>query len=263
MVLNYIKRRLLYSKIFYVYERFVHKFSYEDIFLVSFPKSGNTWMRFMLSSIYLWEFNRGRSEINYFNIHTYIKDLQLCIIKDNHIGLGLPRIIKSHRPFSPNYSRVIYVVRDVRDVMVSYFKYLNRNGEKFSDIDEVLYHPIYGVQAWVNHVESWLSSSTNLDKKLIIVKYENLIDDSNKELSKIMNFIGYNISNDAMDWIIYQGSKDRIKYVESTFGRARSSQVPFLRKGEKNQWRDHLTDSHLNYILKVAGDTLFKLGYNI
>ena len=86
-----------------------------DIFLVSYPKSGNTWLRFLIGNVLFEDFN-------FKNMEELIPDIYV----NNNSKLKKftsPRILKSHEYFDPRYSKVIYIVRDPRSVFVSYFEY--------------------------------------------------------------------------------------------------------------------------------------------
>jgi hypothetical protein len=258
-----IKYNIQRSSFYGMLEARQNNFDLEDVFLVSFPKSGNTWMRFMITGLYLWEINKGNSEPNYFNIHTYVKDLHLERIKQRSYFSGMPRIIKSHRTFSPNYTRVIFVVRDVRDVMISWFNFINRNEVKFKSFDNFLRNPYYGVSAWKYHTDSWLNSATKANKKLLLLRYEDIMDNPINEIKKMLSFLNVKFEEEGIKWSLQQSSKERIKKLESAYGRARTSKVPFLRKGEKDQWKKEMSRDNIDYIIKVAGDTLKACEYEL
>lgn len=256
---HWIKNSGLYNK----WEAYSNHIDTEDVFLVSFPKSGNTWTRFMITGLYLWELGEGRTCPNYFNIHTWVKDIHLEKIPKRVYFSTLPRIIKSHRGFTPNYTRAVLVVRDVRDVMISWFKFLNRNKEVHKSFDEFIRNPYFGVQAWVRHTDSWMASPTNRNKKLHFVRYEDFIVNPKGCLQNMLEFLNVDFPEEAIDWTIQQSSKEKIKHLEATFGRARTSKVPFLRKGEAQQWKTEMSPECLQYIVDVAGKTLQSCGYSL
>ncbi len=116
--------RNLYQKMYY--NRSLPKnHVVEDVFLVSYPKSGNTWLRFLIANALKVHYN-VEQDVNFFNI----LDIIPSIIGDGNLRLGgsfgrtdIPRIIKSHSAYNPYYYRVILLVRDPRDVMISSRKF--------------------------------------------------------------------------------------------------------------------------------------------
>ena len=85
----------------------------DDIFIVSYPKSGNTWTRFLMANLVYPE-----KSPDFANLNQVIPDPE-ALSKRALARLPRPRIIKSHQYFDPRYRRVIYVVRDPRDVALS------------------------------------------------------------------------------------------------------------------------------------------------
>ena len=127
----------------------------DDIFLVSYPKSGNTWLRFLLAYC-LFDIEPGR--VNFHNIENFIPDMYVNWPNRN---LARPRIIKSHEKFTKNYPRVIYLYRDGRDVMVSYYYHSRLGRYRFLGIYEVEYHRcfnrryLYGCEWSFNYHCNW------------------------------------------------------------------------------------------------------------
>src|SRR5713101_9299626 len=98
----------------------------DDVFLVSFPKSGNTWTRFLLANLIY-----PNQPATFANIHRLIPD-PAGTTKRDFDRMPRPRIIKSHECFDPRYPRVVYIVRDPRDVAVSQYHY-HRKLQRISD----------------------------------------------------------------------------------------------------------------------------------
>src|SRR6476660_6161204 len=89
----------------------------DDIFLVSYPKSGNTWTRFLIANLAYPEKNPDFS-----NINELIPDPEAMSMRDLEKLAG-QRILKSHQYFDPRYQKVMYVVRDPRDVVLSEYHF--------------------------------------------------------------------------------------------------------------------------------------------
>ena len=142
------------------YGRSLHKnHVVEDVFLVSYPKSGNTWLRFLIANAIKVHYN-VEQDVNLFNI----LDIIPSIIGDGNLRpegpfgrTDIPRIIKSHSAYNPYYYRVILLVRDPRDVMISYYYYL-KDRKQIDDkleISEFIRHTKYGINRWTEHTKSW------------------------------------------------------------------------------------------------------------
>ncbi len=85
----------------------------DDVFLTSYPRSGNTWMRFLVGNLLHQE-----KPVTFLNMEGLVPDMYKH--SDRTLRhLPRPRILKSHECFDPRYRRIIYIVRDPRDVVVS------------------------------------------------------------------------------------------------------------------------------------------------
>src|SRR5215471_2312614 len=81
----------------------------EDIFIVSYLRSGSTWARFLFGNLL------QDTPITFTNVGRLVP---LIYEHPDRVLRQLPRLIKSHEPFDPRYPRVIHIVRDPRDVAV-------------------------------------------------------------------------------------------------------------------------------------------------
>src|SRR5437899_924402 len=82
----------------------------DDVFLVSYGRSGNTWTRFLIGNLI-----HPDEPVTFANIERVIPDIY-CNSQKKIMNLPRPRLIKSHECFEPRYKKVIYIVRDPRDV---------------------------------------------------------------------------------------------------------------------------------------------------
>jgi len=251
-------------------DRIRHDLHYEDVFLVSFPKSGNTWARFLLTGVYLWHETRTTgeptefiAEPNYYNIHSYVPDLHITNSRRARVVSGFPRILKSHRPATSLFSRVILVVRDPRDTMLSRFHFLNRRETVFPSFEEFIQHPHFGVSSWVSHTASWLSSPQRAQGRLLLVRFEDLQRHPSTELERMLGFLNLAASRQCLDWSVAMANRRRVRDLEERLGRPRPAPVPFMRKGTSGQWVDSMDRHHLAVIEDLAGPTLEICGYRL
>src|ERR1035438_4061948 len=89
----------------------------DDVFILSFPKSGNTWTRFLIANLIYPE-----TPADFSNINRLIPDPE-AMSKRDLAKMPRPRIIKSHQYFDPRYPRIIFIVRDPRDVLLSTYHF--------------------------------------------------------------------------------------------------------------------------------------------
>src|SRR5215475_9391593 len=84
----------------------------DDTFLVSYPRSGNTWTRFLIANL-----RYPNRQVSFTTLDEFIPDA-CSQTKASLKRSQRPRLIKTHEYFDPRYKKVIYIVRDPRDVVL-------------------------------------------------------------------------------------------------------------------------------------------------
>jgi len=236
----------------------------DDIFIVSYPKSGNTWTRFLIGNLISPE---GAS---FTNIEEIIPDIyQHTPEKLNKIQS--PRVLKSHEYFDSRYRKVIHIIRDPRAVAVSYWHHqikfrevdINCSLEDFVDWF-VLKGNEYGT--WSSHTEGWLNAREN-NRHILLVRYEDLISHPEKELQKIARHMALNISDELIKNAIENSSFDRMRSLEEKQSKdwkplqKTRKDMNFVRKGRPDSWKDELTPAAIKKIELHFGKAMAKAGY--
>lgn len=191
------------------------------LWLASYPKSGNTLLRSILTSLIYTEdgnvdfgkllyitnfpaahfyekFNTKYDNIN--DVYKYSLQIQKKINEEKKLKIfktHSSRCIVNEHPFTDDQNTIgaIYIVRDPRDVLVSSSVYFNISFEetkntmfkKESIITNVEENkPISSlVGSWSDHYNSWVK----YNKNTLLIKYENLILNKELEIFRIINFI--------------------------------------------------------------------------
>lgn len=239
----------------------------DDIFIVSYPKSGNTWTRFLIGNL----FYQGEI-IDFTNVEQKVPD-----IYQNSDGkllkLKSPRILKSHEYFDPRYKKVIYIVRDPRDVLVSYYEFKRKMGGIGEEvgIDQFTSDFIGGSAdpfgTWGENTGSWLGARKD-SPDFLLIKYENLLADTHRELSVIAEFIGLSVHDELIEKAVAASSFKTMRQKEMEQGSqwkalAKSkSAVPFVRSGKAGGWKERLSEKELKLIESAWREQMTYLGYS-
>src|SRR5215469_9246332 len=185
----------------------------DDVFLLSYPKSGNTWTRFLVANLVYPE-----KQPDFSNLNTIIPDPE-ALSKRILAKLPRPRILKSHQYFHPSYRRIIYVVRDPRDVAVSQYYFhikrtlidesypIERFVERFVAGETSLY------ASWGENVASWLATRYHTPDFLLL-RYEDMIADTPRELAKVASFLGIDAEANRIRCAVEQSSAERMRGLE-------------------------------------------------
>jgi hypothetical protein len=234
----------------------------KDVFLAHYPKSGGTWLRMMLTEGLL------DSEVGFAAAADSVPPV------GSHRGAPaiLPtggRLIKTHESYRRSYRRAILLVRDVRDVLLSYFHYwrLRTDSEVELDpfIDRFVDGSLDGYRPWHVHNQSWLDAQ-NSGADLLVVRYEDLRQNPLDPLSRCFEFLGAEVAEQRMEDIVSHNSLDSMRTKEESErsffdSRVRgTAAVGFVRRGATGDWQATLSPAQLAK-LAPADPMLRRLGY--
>jgi hypothetical protein len=241
----------------------------DDTFLTSYLKSGNTWTRFLIGNL------MSKEPMTFLEIERRIPDIYLC---SDRVLLKTPRprIIKSHECFDARYPKVIYIVRDPRDVVLS--KY--RSGLKWGlsesiSINDYVPGWIRGEHdlatrhtSWGDHVLSWLAMRGGRDT-FLLVRYEDLHARLQEQLLRIAKFLGLEPTAEEVNRAIELSSAARMRSLE----RVESSEwaltkytrrdVPFVGEAKAGGWRSSLPEACVRQIEAAWWPIMKALGYEL
>jgi sulfotransferase family protein len=249
-----------------------------DVFLAAFERSGSTWLRFALSEIL-----SGQSA-QFTNVNTNIPELFLHR-QGKPVLCDQARLIKTHEPYRREYRRAVYLVRDVRNVLLSNYvreKAMGLTAYVCSDdsLDEYIGHFLSGKTgrygSWQNHVKSWLNSPLASRGDMLVIRYEDLRADTESALRTILQFLKVDATTEKIREAISNNSLEKMRLKEDLvkadrvvsekdvllrFHRTPSEDARFVRSGSVAGWRGRLTDQQLELIDRQAGAALTRCGY--
>ncbi len=254
------------------------KLQQADAVIVSYGKSGRTWLRVLLSRFYQLQYGLSEHQlIGFDNLqrhNAYIP--QLFFTHANYIT----DYTNNHSSQADFYtSKVVLLVRNPLDVAVAQFfqwKYRMRAGKKLlnkypaHDSDMSIFDFVMaqdtGLTAIIDYLNGWASEADQM-YKLLIVRYEDLHSDSANTLNTIVNFIGTPGSRQHIDAAVSCASADNMPELElkHTFWAsgsrllARDKHNPDsyqASKAEVGGYKDYFTDAQLQTLHKIVADRL-------
>ncbi|MCZ6831068.1 MAG: sulfotransferase domain-containing protein [Gammaproteobacteria bacterium] len=257
-----------------------------DIVVVSFGKSGRTWLRVMISHLfrvmYALPENALLSFDNFHRLNSAVP--RIFFTHDNYIK-DYTGDADSKRPFY--HKRVVLLARDPRDVAVSQFfqwKFrlkpgkvaINNYPERGSDIslfDFVSGDTGAGMAAICDYLNLWAQESGQLEN-FYLLRYEDLRREPHAQLSALLEFMQVDASPEHIDAAVEYSSVENMKKMESSkkFQLAGARMLPGdkknpdsykVRRAKVGGYRDYFNDGEIEAIdsqLAASLDPVF--GYS-
>ncbi|WP_180982444.1 sulfotransferase domain-containing protein [Methylocella silvestris] len=230
----------------------------EDIFVVGFPKSGNTWFQNLVAgAVFGVDINLSPPGL----AHDLAPDVNHGRFYKRY---ATPMFFKSHDLPLPNFRRVVYLLRDGRDAMVSYRHYREVMDRRAIDLLEFVNRatPLYPCH-WSEHVEAWAKNPYGAD--MIVIKYEDLLRDTVAELRRFCAFAGVSRDDEHLRRVAEASSFDKLREKETKQGFGRDDHAfdrPFFfRRGEAGSYKDEMSPEALRIFMDQARSTLERYGY--
>ncbi|XP_045862644.1 amine sulfotransferase-like isoform X2 [Meles meles] len=211
-----------------------------DVFIVTYPKSGTIWCQQLLSLIYSEEHRKGTGKLETMD---RVPFFEYNIRKVDFGERPSPRLFSTHLPYylvpsalKSKTAKIIYVYRNPKDVMCSYFHFAKNVMSHFTVIGSL----------WFDHIKGWYEHRSLFN--IQFMTYEEMKKDLRVSVSKICKFLGKELSEEDMDAVVRQATFENMKYdplanydnvIATVFGP--NVKGHFLRKGTIGDWKNHMT----------------------
>ncbi len=280
------------------------------VWLSSYPKSGNTYVRSLLSAYIFskdgtFNFDLLKKFIQFPNkyifdqlgldcsdnlelVKNYVKAQEFINEKIGH--KKNINFVKTHSSCASikntvftnvkNTLGVIYIIRDPRNVLMSYSHHFQKNlNDAVEDIVGELNigvgsktHPPTFVGSWKFHYNSW----KQFDKynKFLLIKYEELIKNPEENLIRMLEFIfklknsEFKLNKEKLDKVIDSTSFQEMQNLENKYGfkeaatrKDTGKKIKFFNLGEKNNWKNSLDTKIVEKIENSFEVEMRELGY--
>ena len=265
------------------------------IWIASYPKSGNTWIRVFLNKVL---FSGNNNNLNLGRIPTFASDKyfeQYFDPKKNPVGKikeywgaaqdhicrtttninyikthNINASFGAHNFTSKKYvCGIIHVVRDPRDILLSIGPHfgldtseslemlLNSRSYIFSDNS----YPEF-ISDWETHYKSWKSFK---GRPYLMVRYEDMIDDPVRSFRRLCTFCKIAISEKKLIDVVEDTSFSRLKKIEELegFSESTKTQERFFRKGIVGQWKDLDQGRYIKPIEDRFYESMIDLNYTL
>ena len=240
-----------------------------DAFIASYPRSGNTWLRFVLFDILVNGQTSGFDEVNHIIPDVGLHKPAISLLP------GAGRLIKTHEPFQKEYRKAIYLVRDARDVALSEFAYQKALGWIPDDFEAFLDRFVMGevnpFSAWHQHVPDWIDSPLARGPNFLLIKFEEMRRNTEQTVVRVLDFLGVDVDRQVVIDAIANNTVKKMQEKEQKSPQLSNSapaangseESRFIRSGSVAGWRSRLNRDQVSLIEDKAGPILQRMGYAI
>ncbi|KAL7987823.1 hypothetical protein Chor_006742 [Crotalus horridus] len=243
----------------------------DDIFIITYPKSGTIWTQNIVSLI-LHEGHRDETE----NITLLDRApwLEYNLLHVDFISRPSPRLFTSHLPYylvpkglRSRRAKIIYVLRNPKDILVSsyHFNNTNNNNKDFSTFFERFLAGKVLCGLWLDHVEGWYAHKSNFN--ILFLFYEEMKKDLRSSVLKICNFLGRELTEKEVDDVVDKAALNNMKVDSRTNYRFLFTDKMvlrkriFLRKGTVGDWKNTMTVAQSEKFDHVFKERMEKLPF--
>lgn len=236
-----------------------------EVYLMSYPKAGRTWLRVML--------NRALQQLAQVPEHRLLETYNISRragcrpTQFSHDGpFNLYHAGKAdelrfrHRFYKSR--RVVFLKRDLRDVLVSHFFEESRRMNTFGgELKQFLRDEVFGVRKLVNFHNMWFQNQ-GVPREFVLLSYEDLHRDPKAALRQVLAVMAApELPDEALDEAIAYAAFGNLrrKEVAGTFrhgalqaGKTDDGESFKTRKGKVGGYREYLDDEDLTYIEAVV-----------
>ena len=247
----------------------------DDVFIIAHPRSGSTWLRTMLVNIMQRGAHSNPDVFNRLIPSPSVRSIRSIL---NTWSLSSPRVLTSHTSYLPGLPKVVYLVRDGRDVLVSYYHYVVHRKSKINhtqvsadaiDFPEFFerYYQGYYRYIWHQHVESWLTRGKQaLGERMLVVRFEEMQSDPQSVVSQIALFAGLTTEPDQVAAAVREADLENMRKIEKQRWQAKGLGTPdktsrFYRSGRSKNWKSFFTPELREEFLSRSAKAMRLSGY--
>lgn len=261
------------------------KLAAADGAIVSYPKSGRTWLRILLTELYKQHFNIVTDEVLGFqNFCAKNPAVPRLLFTHDHF-LASTGACESAKPYFSG-KRIVLLVRDPRDVIVSFHLHTRFRGDegrtrlKFEspvrpgiELCDFIQHPEFGLRRAIRFLNGWQRALPALVDDVLVVRYEDMRRDTAAELARIADHIGLSVGPEDIAVAVERASFRNMQKCEAeglygdrsnrlTPGDRQNPQSFKVRRGKVGGYADYLEPAELAEMeALIAAELLPGFGY--
>jgi hypothetical protein len=237
------------------------------IFLVTYPRSGTTWLSCIAAELLFQKSPKNLTEIS-----SFVPDVH-DLPEKSTVPAAKQYLVKSHFPlnsihgFPPygDYRKVIYLIRDPRDVMLSYHRYVRAESNYLGNLKEFAMDWVAGriwPCSWQEHVNSWLAPRLGTAPfELTLIRYEDFVADPVGQTEVLAEVLGADVGLARIKEIVADTTPKSMREREIK-GKKESPTLNFIGPAKAGNWKQlQSEDDAVSILEEFARDAMRFGGY--
>ncbi|MEG4857838.1 sulfotransferase domain-containing protein [Microcoleus sp. K1-B6] len=241
-----------------IFQNNLQSINSNDVLVASFPRSGNTWLRLLISDVILQIHGFETNTKLPVSIDDIIPDIYQHNVNEISNSIKLSnRLIKTHELYNKHkeIQQVVYIFRQPADALCSYYDFLRSHNIVSRTEDKALF-VLEKVDQWLEHLLSYGYAKQKDPSKILFISYEGLHNNPALCLEKVFDFLKI----DGVDHEMYlkavnNHAFDNHKKLELK-NRNKEKENYFYRRGKVNSSMDELADHILLKVREKTQDVL-------
>jgi hypothetical protein len=255
---DYVTKQVSWTK-----ETETNYYKKPEAFIVSYPKSGRTWLRFILANYInsLYNLNMNINLHNFFHLlpndtNDEIKGFKGFNFYNND---EVPLILFSHKKYNEiGYrGKTIFLLRSPYDIMVSdYFQETEHLGHYKGSINDFIRDEDKGIKKLCNFLNDWAAEMNN--EQAIILSYEELSENTYKTVEKFLRYLDIAIDKNKLQYSIKKSNFAVMQEAEKQMGlpsekkyNLENSDALRMREGKTGNYNKYLNTDDVFFINSV------------
>ena len=261
-MISYLKDKYYWYNTNQKLKQFLKGSNDPKILMYGYPKSGNTWLRFLL-------YNYRNLLINPEETHTISFD-RLNSLQNNimdrgttfDVEEGFPLFYRTHKIYKKPYNLFdikIFIHRNPLDTLISAYHFYKNREESFSDdpkelrskLQDIDYYVLYKIDGWIDFYK------VSVKQANFIMNYTKMKQDCCKELYSLIQFLEWDVDLELLKKSVEMSSFNKVKKMGEDKGQEYgngpkdgSFKGEFTRSGEEGQFYDSLHKETIEIVLR-------------
>ncbi len=243
-----------------------------DAYILSYPRSGRTWLKVMLSRILSQKYNLKKDNIELFKTTLFTKAPN--IVSEHFAKPDYPLSYVSPPsvvPWKFRNKKIILLFRDPRDLVVSnYYEYSKRKKIWQGELSAFIREP-FTLPRIIGYMNLWHLEMKSREKDFLVLRYEQTKKDPFGELKKVTKFLEIDASDEMIEEAVRYGSvenmrkleiKDHFKHDKLRPANPNDIDSYKVRKAKAGSYKEELNEEDIAYLNQQISEKLMKeIGY--